>query len=403
MPQEQNSKVMNNTSFEALLDKYLAGSITEPESQLLSEMLNDPVHLARLEEIIKNELEEHAFEGEGNPEVLASIQHRIHQKIISTKKPARAISFYTLRIAVAAVFIILVGAGTYLLFNSKKLSNPEQPAVANNRPLNNILQPGGNKAVLRLADGKEILLDSAGTGTLAQQGQVKIIKLNNGQLSYSLPKGKSAEALYNTVTTPKGGQYQLLLADGSKIWLNAASALRFSASFSDKERMVELTGEGYFEIAKSPVPFHVKLNNVDIRVLGTHFDVNGYQDEAFVRTTLLEGSVKVTKGVQNTLLKPGQQASVSNGGQITVADNVEVERIIAWKNGLFQFKNTDLRTILREAARWYDVEFKYEGDLSETFSGQISRNVNASQLLKILESTGKVHFVITGRTILVKP
>lgn len=393
---------MNNTSFEFLLDKYLTGSLTEPERQLFSEMLNDPSRQKQLEEIIGKELAERAYEGQEDSKILASIQAKIQHRISSDRKPGKTISFYMQRFAVAAVFILLVGFGAYWLLADRNTVTPKELASENKKAADNSLQPGGNRAVLKLADGTEILLDSAHTGTLAQQGQVKVIKLTDGQLSYSSSEGKSSEILYNTITTPKGGQYQLVLEDGSKVWLNAASVLRFPAFFGGKGRTVELAGEGYFEIAKSNIPFHVKLNDLDVQVVGTHFNVNGYTDEAATRTTLLEGSVKVTKGVQNTLLKPRQQAAVSNKGNISIVDDVDVEKVVAWKNGFFHFKNTDIKTILREASRWYDVEFKYEDEIDETFSGQISRNVNASQLLKILELTGKVHFVIQGKTIIVK-
>jgi hypothetical protein len=293
-----------------------------------------------------------------------------------------------------------VGLGTYLLLNS---DTKQQREVAIQKQPTKDIAPGSNKAILRLADGTEILLDSAHDGTLAQQGVVKIIKLNNGQLAYNPQKGKSEEILYNTITTPKGGQYQLVLADGTKVWLNAASSLRFPAAFAGKERIVELNGEGYFEVAKNAsMPFHVRVHDMDVQVLGTHFNINAYTDETAMRTTLLEGSVQVSQGEQTQLLTPGQQAAASQNGQIQLADGVDVEEVMAWKNGMFQFQGADLETILRQAARWYDIDVEYKQRISDRFSGQISKNVNLSQLLKILELTGKVHFEIEGRKIIVK-
>jgi ferric-dicitrate binding protein FerR (iron transport regulator) len=194
-----------------------------------------------------------------------------------------------------------------------------------------------------------------------------------------------------------------VLADGTKVWLNAASSLRFPAAFAGKERIVELNGEGYFEVAKNAsMPFHVRVHDMDVQVLGTHFNINAYTDETAMRTTLLEGSVQVSQGEQTQLLTPGQQAAASQNGQIQLADGVDVEEVMAWKNGMFQFQGADLETILRQAARWYDIDVEYKQRISDRFSGQISKNVNLSQLLKILELTGKVHFEIEGRKIIVK-
>ncbi len=392
---------MNNRSIEDLLAKYLTGSISDRERSLLSEMLNEPRYQKQLEEIIGKELEERAFEGKEYPQILASIQDNLTRKINAEKKPAKAISFFIQRTAVAAVFVLLAGAGAYWLYTSKNNANPG--VVLKTDKDQDPLVPGGNRAILKLSDGTEIFLDKAGAGTIAQQGKAKIVKVSEGLLSYGLINDRSTEVLYNTITTPKGGLYQLMLADGSKVWLNAASSLRFPAFFNGKERVVELTGEGYFEVAKNAAPFHVKVNDVGIQVLGTHFNVNGYEDEPSLNITLLEGSVKLTNGLQNSFLKPGQQASVTKTGEMPVVTQVDAERMVAWTNGIFDFKNTDIKTILREAARWYNVQFKYDEVLSTTFSGQISRNVNVSQLLKILELTGKVHFDINGRTIIVKP
>ncbi len=393
---------MNNISFEALLDKYLSGSITEEEREHLSRMLEEEQHRQRLEAIMDKELQEHTYETEEDSKLLGEIQENIQQKIRGERKTAKVVRFNWNRLAVAAVFILLVGLGVYWLWDTSTKQEREVAIQEHPEGIKDIA-PGSNKAILRLADGTEILLDSAHDGTLAQQGAVKIIKLTNGQLAYNTQKGRSEEVLYNTITTPKGGQYHLVLADGTKVWLNAASSLHFPAAFTGKERAVELKGEGYFEVAKNAaMPFHVHVNDMDVQVLGTHFNVNAYTDESTIRTTLLEGSVQVSKGEQTRLLKPGQQAAASQKGQIGVEDDVDVEEVMAWKNGLFQFQSADLEAIMRQAARWYDIEIEYKEKITERFSGQISRNVNLSQLLKILELTGKVHFEIEGRKIIVK-
>jgi ferric-dicitrate binding protein FerR (iron transport regulator) len=195
----------------------------------------------------------------------------------------------------------------------------------------------------------------------------------------------------------------LTLADGTKVWLNAASSLQYPATFSGKTRKVMLTGEGYFEVAKNTaMPFHVQVNTMDVEVLGTHFNINSYANESAIRTTLLEGSVKVEEGRQVRTLQPGQQAAVVTNDEMKVLDHADLEEAVAWKDGMFQFKGADIETVLRQAERWYDVQFDYKGGIAVRFSGQISRSANAEQLLKILELTGRVKFEIHGKTIVVK-
>jgi ferric-dicitrate binding protein FerR (iron transport regulator) len=304
-------------------------------------------------------------------------------------------------IGVAADSFIIFFLAVFFYLN--KTEATQNRLVKNERAsssLKNDILPGGNKALLTLADGSTIILDSAQNGTLSNQGNIKIIKLDDGQLAYdkSAVSG-STEVLYNTISTPKGGQYQLTLSDGSKVWLNAASSLRFPATFSGNERKVELTGEGYFEVAHNPSkPFIVTKNNVEIKVLGTHFNVNAYDDEDVIKTTLLEGSVKVTKGNKSTLITPGEQAIVSNSStttfSINVKKDVDLDEAIAWKNGKFIFQDADIKSIMRQLEHWYDVSVIYDDKevTNEEFVGSISRNVNISQILQMLEKTGAVKF-----------
>lgn len=393
---------MEHLPFEDLLDRYLAGSMTEPERLQFVELLNDPFYSNRLATIVEQELHEHAFEGAPDATLLSSIQTHLQARLHQQNLKPSILSVYSRRLAVAAVFLLLLTGAAYWWQTAHKKPGATAASEAT-LPKENILTPGGNKAILQLGDGRQIVLDSAGEGTLAQQGHVKIIKLDDGQVAYQAASSQKTTPIYNTIITPKGGQYQLQLADGSKVWLNASSSLRFPATFSGNERRVELTGEGYFEIAKNAaMPFHVQANQAKIQVLGTAFNINSYADESTIRTTLIEGSVQVTNARQTSLLKPGQQAAVNSQGQITVQDAVNVEEVVAWKNGMFQFKAASLETILRQAARWYDVSFEYNGGIADRFSGQISRNVNADQLLKILELTGRVRFDIQGKTIVVK-
>lgn len=394
--------VMTQPSLEVLLDKYLSGTMTEEERLLFKVMLEQKEHQQQLETIIDNELHEHAYETNGDNSLLSLIQENIQQQIQPEKRPAPVIRFgWLTKAAAAAIFIVLLGGGYFFWHNFQ--SRPQQVTAV--QPLPDTtpdIIPGTNKAILKLADGTEIQLQHAAKGTLAQQGNATVVKLDSGQLAYHFKEGMPQEQMMNTITTPKGGQYQLQLADGSKVWLNAASSLRFPASFTGGKRVVALTGEGYFEIAKNAsMPFYVAVNGVQVQVLGTHFNVNAYEDETDLRTTLLEGSVRIFKGTETAQLQPGEQAVVFPKGSISVNQNVNIEEVMAWKNGMFHFKSAGLETILRQAARWYNVDFRYEEKISERFTGQISRNVNLSQLLQILELTGRVHFKQEGRTIVV--
>ena len=391
-----------NQPFQTLLDKYLSGAISEEERLQLNKLLEQEQFRRQLEAIMDKELSEHSFESEEDVHLLTQIQQNIDEKI-KERDPtsSRLVRINWRRIAAAAVLILLTSAAAYWFWNTKKPN--EAIAVTKDQNKTNDVAPGGNKAVLELADGSKIILDSANNGTLAKQSSVSIIKLDNGQLAYNSQKGKPSEILYNTISTPKGGQYQLVLSDGTKVWLNAASSLRFPAAFVGKERNVELKGEGYFEVAKNAaMPFRVRVNDMEVQVLGTHFNINAYADEADTRTTLLEGSIRFLKGSEAHLVKPGQQVVAPHQEPIVINDDVDLDEVMAWKNGMFQFESADLKTILRQAARWYDIDIAYEDEIKDRFSGQISRNVNLSQLLKILELTGRVHFEIEGKRIIVK-
>lgn len=296
--------------------------------------------------------------------------------------------------AAAAVLILILGSLAIYQVTSKKTD------IAKNANEKTDIAPGSTKAVLTLADGSTILLDSTANGSLPTQGNAQIININ-GLLSYKT-SGNNSETLYNVITTPRGGQYQLILADGSKVWLNAGSSLRFPTAFRGKERKVQLTGEGYFEIAKNKKkPFHVSVNNMDVEVLGTHFNINAYSDEALLKTTLIEGAVKLTSSNATSILKPGQQAQLAANGKMGLNKNVDVDEIVAWKNGTFNFSSQDVTSIMRQISRWYDVDVSYEGKINnETFSGMVNRNSNVSQVLKIMEQAG-IKFRIKGKKIVV--
>jgi ferric-dicitrate binding protein FerR (iron transport regulator) len=280
----------------------------------------------------------------------------------------------------------------------------------NNTIAQNDIAPGGNKAILTLADGSKLVLDDSKNGKLATQGKTVVQKTGSGMLAYLSALGSSSntsEVTYNIITTPRGGQYNVVLPDGTQVWLNAASSLKFPTAFTGKERNVELNGEAYFEVVKNKVmPFHVSSAGQTIEVLGTHFDVNAYNDETALKTTLLEGSVKVSKGGLSAMLKPGQQSTISNNetnAVIKVNEAADIDEIMAWKNGKFHFNDTDIKTVMRQISRWYDVDIEYTGKIpdDDVFTGTFSRSLTAAKTLKILEFSG-VNFKIEGRKIIVK-
>ena len=248
------------------------------------------------------------------------------------------------------------------------------------------------------------MLDDASNGNLAQQGNTKVIKLN-GKLDYKASGSSASEILYNTISTPRGGQYQIELPDGSQVWLNAASSLRFPTAFAGKERKVEISGEAYFEITKNKsMPFVVKINEAEVQVLGTHFNVMAYNDEAAVKTTLLEGSVKFKSSDNTSTLIPGQQSQLTKDGKVKVVDGVDVDKVVAWKNGAFNFHGEDMDAIGRQLARWYDVEVVNNSKIEGLFYAEdIPKNIKLSEVLKMLQLTGEVSFKVEGRRIIVMP
>jgi len=314
------------------------------------------------------------------------------------KKNSRII-LWASSIAAAALIIISVGSHFYKSEAPEIVIREAQPKVYDKNP-------GGNKAILTLADGSKIVLDDAVNGTIAKQGEIRISKASDGSIIYDIPviaELKAGTTFYNTIETPKGGKYQIILPDGSKVWLNSVSSLRFPAVFNGKERNVELTGEAFFEVAKNKEkPFIVTTNAMNVMVTGTQFNIMAYSDEKYSSTTLVEGSVNVSNVNGDMVLKPGEQV-VSNKGAKLSKSIVDVEQNIAWKNGLFQFSNSDMRTVMNQISRWYDVTVEYRGSVPEKhFGGYISRDSKLSQVLKMLELSG-VKFKIEEKKIIVLP
>jgi len=329
----------------------------------------------------------------------------IHEKISPERGRPKLFSIANWKKFAVAALLLLIAGKLVFTFTSRPTTiktpatPPSSAVVVNDR------QPGTNNATLTLADGRTITLDGAANGGLAQQGNTKVIKLN-GQIAYTnTGAGQDTTAvLMNTIATARGNQYVLVLSDGSKVWLNAASSMRFPTTFRGKERRVEITGEAYFEIAKNTaMPFKVVAGGGEIEVLGTHFNVNAYNDESSVKTTVLEGAVAVKKAGARVTLSPGQQAGFSEGKETISLKEVDAGKETAWKDGYFSFDNTDIYTLMRQAARWYDVEVTFKGKVTEDgFSGRISRNMPLSKLLKVLEQYD-LHFNIEGKHITIMP
>ena len=290
----------------------------------------------------------------------------------------------------AAVLIGIIFLGAYWF--EKKATTPS-PVIA----LNQDLPPGGSHATLTLGDGRTILLDTVKKGRIENSSGVQVLK-DSGGLQYEMTEKKNAETLSDMIRTPAGGQFQVTLSDGTRVWLNASSSLKYPESFSDSLRKVVLTGEGYFEVAKNEShPFIVTVGNDEVRVLGTHFNVNAYPDNSETVVTLAEGSVKLNG---SELLRPGQQGSIDNTGKI-VTGPADLETALAWKDGQFIFKMTPLQDLMKQVSHWYDAKIVYRDTISEHFNARIPRDVPVSRLLHLLEATGQVHFKIEDRTITV--
>lgn len=371
---------------QAILDKVSSGDGTPEEQQIAKYWLHQ-LHQDEELELSENELDTLSTE------MWNEIQNKRR-----AESPGKR--FLWPAIAAAACFVLAFSSVLYFYYNGASDGNKVAQVLVQDIPA------GGNKAYLTLANGKKISLTDASSGTIATQAGIQISKTSNGQLIYTITNQKTVgqNDYYNRIETPRGGQYQLNLPDGTKVWLNSASSLKYLVNFSSKEeRIVELTGEAYFEVAKDKNhPFLVRSGGQEVKVLGTHFNINSYEDENGVKTTLLEGSVKVNNSV---ILVPGEQ-SVFTGDKISVK-TVTANDAIDWKNGEFVFNKDPLTDILRKVSRWYNVDIVYVRDLGSqqdvpTFSGSVSRFENVSVVLRMLEETSNVRFAIEGKTIKVK-
>ncbi|MBX2921945.1 MAG: FecR domain-containing protein [Chitinophagaceae bacterium] len=373
---------------EELAQKVLAGTASEEEKLFLEEYYNafekHPDAQARLTAEELQHLQQ-------------TTRQKIHSQITDISLPLRNRHMIWRWVAAATFLICIAGSALFFL---KKTSNT---TVVKALPKNEAeFLPGGNKATLILNNGATIVLDDAQNGSLAQQGNTEINKTTDGQLIYKLTKqDPSPEAIqYNTITTPKGGQYQVRLPDGTQVWLNAASSIRFPTSFTENERAVAITGEVYFEVAHNrQAPFIVSAGNTRVQVLGTSFNMMAYDNEDMKKTTLVEGSIQLTDGNRTSMLQPGEQMQV-NEKDFKLIKHADVAAALAWKNGLFYFKDAGLQTVMKQVERWYNISVKFEGNIPEKqFNGKVPRNANLAELMEILSFYDDMKCTIDNDTI----
>ena len=394
---------MDLSRLEYLFDGYVNNNCTDEEEKELMALLDNTENEVAIQTLIDKLIENTGSEIKMPDQVAAITLQNILQKdkakVISLKSK-KAFLVPWMRVAAAAVLLI---AGTVFWIFIKENRSAAKSNLAVLPKKSSPVLPGGNHATLTMADGSTIVLDSIQNGKIQHNGV--IISKQNGLVIYNASSSSKADApvVYNTLSTPRGGQYQVILPDGSKVWLNAFSSLHFPTAFVGKQREVELTGEAYFEVAKNKEkPFHVNVNGMRVEVLGTHFNVNAYADDEAIKTSLLEGSVKITRGNSSDLLKPGQQGILEKReGRIEIR-NADMNEVMAWKNGLFQFDGADITTIMREIGRWYNVDIVYAGKVpARSFEGKINRDAQLSDVLKILELSN-VKFKVEGRKIIVQ-
>lgn len=382
---------MEDKQIIALIKGYQAGTLSEEETIAFFQWYSE----AGLEEFHRIYAQ---CDLPADPAIPGDFRMRLEQAIQqyeTVEQQPRTIRLY--RWGWAAAILLFIGLGTYFIYQSRRPKATD--IVNNNRSVPNDIAPGTTKAVLTLADGRQVTIDTARSGTLAIQGKTAV-QHYQGAITYNgNGQGKAMPLLYNTLTTGRGEQSPpLVLSDGTKVWLNALSSIRFPVAFTGHARTVEITGEVYFEVAgNASMPFHVKAKDLDVEVLGTQFNINSYTDEPDIKTTLIEGKVKVMSSV----LKPGQQAVLTHDARFTILSDINTAQVIAWKNGLFDFNHASLQTVLRQLSRWYDIDVQFEGNVpARTFRGKITRDLNLSQVTQLLQDVD-IKFRIEGKTLIV--
>lgn len=387
----------SSSDIQKLFRRYLANQYSREDLARILDHFQANENSFELKALIEQELlmPENEHEGESIDRIIANVDIGL-ERITNRHRDIWPMSRIWYSSAAAGICILLAAAASYFAYRmvyrkQRQIEIQQSDAV-----------PGGNKATLTLANGSVISLNEAAKGLLVNESGVVISKTSEGQLRYDNSDNEANIPLaYNEVSTPKGGQYSIVLPDGTKVWLNAASRLRYPTRFALGQRKVTLVGEGYFEVAPSKhQPFIVESQNQEVEVLGTHFNVNSYTNENGIKTSLLEGSVKVTehKNQASKLLKPGQQSVLTNGG-IRI-NQTDVHGTVAWKEGLFRFDNTDIKALMRQLERWYDIEIDEDSLPDRKFNGEMSRDVQLSQVLKMIEVTSNLKFKLEGKRLI---
>jgi len=381
-----------------LLELYSKGMASAVEQEELMEAIRIGEYDQFVESYMRRSWEK--------PEPLISLTKEQDQKILghifkNSKVYSLASKQRTIYRWIAAASVILVIAFAWFLF---PVNRKQAPASLTVGILKDVDAPQSTRAVITLGDGRQIFLDSSGKGVLAMQDNVAVVRNGLGGIEYQLSvKSPETAVGYNTMFNPRGSQViPLTLSDGTKVWLNCASSIKFPTVFTGKNRIVEITGEAYFEVRHNPSkPFKVLVNDMEVAVLGTHFNINSYKDDGAIKTTLLEGKVEVSRKGDKVVLKPGEQAVTSANSTLTVDHLSDVSEVMAWKNGMFEFNNTELPEILAQVSRWYDVDIVYESKSKKgALGGGISRRLPLSKVLKLLEVNG-ARFKSDGKKLIV--
>lgn len=394
---------MRSSRLNYLIDQFYAKNITPSEhEELLSVLLQDK---SLADDFLKSNWDElngdENFFSQDESELLLN---NISQDIQERKSLTTVRSIKINKILVAASLLIISSIAVVAYFIRK--DDKAHFEIAQSKIEQTIdVSPGRQSAILTLSNRKKIQLDGIGQGILAIENGTSIEKTKDGKIIYDAVGADQAKnstaTTYNTITIPVGGQFTLKLPDGTMVWLNSSSSLTYPTIFNGKTRSVELTGEAYFEVAKNKQnPFHVKTPKTNIEVLGTHFNISAYEDENINRTTLLEGSVKISSGTKNLVMRPGDQATLINGSNKINIQKVDTEEAVAWKNGYFMFADENIHSIMKKLSRWYGVEVQFDGlDINETFGGTISKYKNISEVLEVLGETQTIHFkIVLGKT-----
>lgn len=395
-----------------LFQRYLDEVATPDEIQEFWDLFSRPEN----QELVSGDLwrlwDRLGADGPSRQKDWKGVTESIHSQIdawelgVDPGRKGRFSSWYPIA---ATAAILIVSALALTLFHRRAADPVVRDSPAKVAAASDDIRPGSSQAVLTLSNGSEIVLDSTRGGQLARQGSTGIYKTGQGAVAYRLRttgKDVGAVPVFNTLRTPRGGQYQLVLADGTKVWLNDSSSIRFPAAFTGATRTVSITGEVYFEVAQDPGhPFQVEKGDMLIEVVGTSFNVNAYEDEDAVEVTLLQGAVRVSEpeGHLSRIIRPGQQLRIDRQGKTTLVSGVNLSQVIAWKNNLFWFEDDDIQTIMRQVSRWYNVNVEIQGKISEHFTGSIPRNIMVSGVFEVLRRTGNIEFSIQDKTIYVSP